>query len=192
MTPTTIAIARRAAITATVVMISVGLAACGDTAAPGTPVPVTTTTGSNSETATSTAASSTSAKSESLADTNPCDLLTNTDKATLGVTKVSGPERFGTGRICRLRTPEGGVDPGIRTDVGLAGIVVDGAISDVTIGSHQAKQMRTTTGGCFVFIGVTASSRVDVLGSDRQGDQDEACDLALRAAKLIEPNLPES
>ncbi|CRK59356.1 hypothetical protein [Alloactinosynnema sp. L-07] len=43
-----------------------------------------------------------------------------------------------------------------------------------------------------MFIGVTASSRVDVQASELRGDQDVACDLALRAAKLIEPNLPES
>lgn len=182
------------AIAALATMIGLGLVACADAKSSGTPVPVTTETGAKSETKTTrTTATSSPTKANSLADTDPCELLTDADRSSLGVTKTEGPEKLGTARICRFRTPEGGFTPGIRTNVGLAGVVVKGPVTDIAVGSHQAKQMRSDdTGGCTVFIGVTASSRVDVVVQDRQGDQDEACELALRAAKLIEPNLPES
>lgn len=182
------------AIAAIAAMIGLGLVACADAKSSGTPVPVTTETSAKSETkTTSTTATSSPTKADSLADTDPCELLSPSDKADLGVTKSEGPENVGGARLCRVRTATGGFTPGIWDKAGLAQIVAKGPMSDLTIGSHQAKQMRSdATGGCTVFLGVTASSRVDVVVQDRQGDQDEACDLALRAAKLIEPNLPES
>lgn len=179
------------AVAAALAMGGLGLTACADTSSPGTPMPVTTTTTGKSETKTSPTATSSATKVDSLADADPCELLTDADKSTLGVTETLGSEGSGTARICRLRLPDSNLTPGIRTNVGLDGVVVNGPITDVAIGSRQAKQMRTNTGGCFVFIGVTPSSRVDVQASELRGDQEAACDLALRAAKLIEPNLPE-
>lgn len=182
--------ARHAVIAATVATLSFTLAGCGDTTSPGTAVPAPTTTSETSTKTKSTTATS-SANAESLADTDPCELLSTTDKSALGVKKSTGPEEFAGARICRIHTAAGSLTPGIWDKAGLAQVIATGPISDVTIGSHQAKQMGDSA-GCTVFIGVTASSRVDVVAQDRQGDQDEACDLALRAAKLIEPNLPKS
>ncbi|MGQ0837376.1 DUF3558 family protein [Actinokineospora sp.] len=184
---------RRAVTTAAVVMIGFGLTACGGAQTPGQALPATTTAASKTGTTTERTTTTSPTSAESLADTDPCELLTSADKSALGVTKFEGPEQLGTARICRIRTPAGTLTPGIRTNIGLTQVVVTGPINDLTIGSHKAKQLRdTATRGCIVFIGVTASSRVDVDAGDRQGDQDEACDLALRAATLIEPNLPES
>ncbi|WP_161784444.1 DUF3558 family protein [Actinokineospora spheciospongiae] len=174
------------------VLVSAG---CGVARTSGSAIPVpgpVSTDGSGTATGTPSTTVSAPEKSDSLADADPCDLLTSADKAVLGITKSEESEKVGTERVCRHLTADGAVSPGIRTNVGLAGIVVDGPISDLSIGSHQARQMRTLAGRCFVFLGVSASSRVDVLGSELRGDQDAACDLALRAAKLIEPNLPES
>ena len=171
------------------------LAGCGAAQTTGTAVPASGPVSSDVSRTTAGTPSATTSPSErgdTLADVNPCDLLGSADVAALGITKSGKTEKVGTERVCRYETADGAVSPGIRTNVGLAGVVVDGPISDLSIGSHQARQMRSSTGGCFVFLGVSASSRVDVLGSELRGDQDAACDLALRAAKLIEPNLPES
>lgn len=194
MTGLTLASVRRAALVSAVAIAGFGTAGCGDTNAPGTAVPATTTTGTSaSDTKPTSTTATSSTKAESLADTDPCELLTADDKSALGVTKSEGPEKFGTARICRFRAAAGGITPSIWDAAGLAQAVETGPVSDVTVGSREAKQMRNTaTGGCVVMLAVAESSRVDVLATDRQGDRDEACDLALQAAKLIEPNLPKS
>ncbi|MCG8920520.1 DUF3558 domain-containing protein [Actinokineospora sp. PR83] len=185
----------RGSVAAAVVIGAFVLAGCGAARTTGSAVPepgsVTTGVSGTGAGSPSTTVSAPE-KGDTLADMDPCDLLTTADKAALQITESEKAEKVGTEHVCVHLTAEGSVSPGIRTNVGLAGVVVNGPISDLSIGSHQARQMRTTTGGCFVFLGVTASSRVDVLAGDLRGNQDAACELALRAAELIEPNLPES
>lgn len=186
---------QKAVVAAVVVVGAFFSAGCGAARTTGSAVPApgsVTTGASETEPGTPGTTVSMPKKVESLADADPCDLLTSAGKSALGVTKSGKSEKLGTERICRYQTADGEVSPGIRTNVGLAGVVVDGTISDLVIGSHQAKQMRSDSGVCFVFLGVSAMSRVDIVSGDLRGNQDAACDLALRAAELIEPNLPES
>lgn len=63
-----------------------------------------------------------------------------------------------------------------------------GVISDLTVGSHQARK-HSEAGVCAISLGVTPTSRVDVtgIGSDSEPD----CGLAQRAATLVEQNLPK-
>ena len=78
---------------------------------------------------------------------------------------------------------------GIRTDVGLSGVLANGGtIVDTTIGSHQAKKLAQGATGCLYAIGVSNSIRVDIQsGPVGTGDP---CQESLAIAQLIEPKLP--
>lgn len=73
---------------------------------------------------------------------------------------------------------------------GLSQLVVQGPVTDKTIGSHPAKVMTYPTDdtACLVAIGVTSQSRVD-LSIESNGGVDP-CSIAMRAAELVEQHLP--
>lgn len=170
----------------------VAITACtGST--PGDPKP-TPNTGSNtsSEDAGSPTSSPTSTKSSgSLADTDPCSLLTKSEAEQVLGTLDEEPkqEKLGTARTCQFSPKRVSLGVGIRTNVGLAGLQPNGGeIKDVKVGSHQAKQLLGATGSCGVYLGVDSSSRVDVVLN--AGASTDPCPLALKIAELVEPKLP--
>jgi hypothetical protein len=76
----------------------------------------------------------------------------------------------------------------IRTNAGLAGFQASGeTLHNITIGKHQAEQYANST-TCYVAIGVSDSSRVDV--SVTQILTGDPCPPAMTLANLIEPKLP--
>ncbi|GGS33857.1 DUF3558 family protein [Actinokineospora fastidiosa] len=165
------------------------IASCG-TSSPGEPVPGPNTAERTSTQSTS--AEPTTERATTLADMSPCDLLTSDDRQTLGVTKVEGEAQTGSARICTAHTAAGTTSTGIRTNAGLDGVRASNA-TETRVGSHDAKIAKNSAaGGCTVYIGVSDSSRVDVVSVDRQGDVEESCALAERTAGLVEKNLPES
>jgi hypothetical protein len=131
-----------------------------------------------------------------LASIQPCDLLSATDISQNQLTKSDSGTGSGA-RTCGWQntTADNGfgysVSVSIRDSQGLSDINTDGyTMSDDAIGSHQGKQAQSTNGaGCFVAIGVSSSSRVDITATGSNGPA-ASCQLANQFAKLVEPNLP--
>jgi hypothetical protein len=131
------------------------------------------------------------------ASLKPCSLLTAADisQNQLG----SGKSSNGNGaRSCDWQNTTANNYAGytlavdVRDHQGLKDINSEGYnVTDDNIGSHQGKQLKQNPGsGCGVVIGVTNSSRVDVVATDSSGDAATSCNLANQFAKLVEPNLP--
>lgn len=126
----------------------------------------------------------------SLEDTEPCGLLTEQDLDMLG--KLGGPplrRDLGTARSCNYNIDNHPLDIDLRTNVGLAGVNTAGPVTDYTVGGHQAKVWISSGGSCFVVLGVSPSSRVDITYITISTGEDP-CALARRVAELVEPRLP--
>ncbi|RKT57337.1 DUF3558 domain-containing protein [Saccharothrix australiensis] len=128
----------------------------------------------------------------SLDTTDPCALITRAEaEQALGpLRKEPKAGELGGARTCSFAPRTATFLIGIRTTVGLAGVQPDGGVlSDVTIGDRPAKELLGVTRSCGVYLGVSDSSRVDVvLNATSSGE--EPCPLARRIAELVEPRLP--
>jgi hypothetical protein len=128
---------------------------------------------------------------------DPCSLITSAQASQNDLTS-EGPSNDGGSRACSWSNGTAydglgyALELAIRDSQGLADINTDGlTLSDVTVGSHQAKQaVNQTNGDCLVIIGVTAKSRVDVVISSGDSDPTHSCSMATKFANLIEPQLP--
>ncbi|MGH3459370.1 hypothetical protein [Aeromicrobium sp.] len=95
-------------------------------------------------------------------------------------------------RTCtwELATPGDTVRVWVQDTIGLA--VIPGGGRSLRIGAHDAiRSLGPTVGplhSCQVAIGVTGTSRVDVVVNSSAG-QSLACSVAMRTARLVEPNL---
>ncbi|WP_158102837.1 DUF3558 domain-containing protein [Lentzea kentuckyensis] len=167
----------------------VALTACtGSTTGDPKPTPNTGGSTSSEDTRSSTSSPTSTKASGSLADTDPCSLLSKSEaEQVMGTLKEEPkPEKIGSARGCDYSANLAGFSVDIRTNVGLAGVQAPGEVTDVTIGRHQAKKFVAAGGSCIVAVGVTSSSRVDVT-LNGQGDP---CPRALQIAELVEPKLP--
>lgn len=169
----------------TMTALAVSVGACTEVA-PGEALPTSDST--------STVSTTTSANPESLDVIDPCALLT-TDEVHQFEANQGIPKTLGGARKCQWLIPGGnGVfSADLRNSQGLKDIVVgSGTLSDQRVGDHPGKALKEDggTGTCMIVIGITESSRVDVLGSYK-ADTAKACDLAMRVATLIEPRLPK-
>ncbi|QTR01705.1 DUF3558 domain-containing protein, partial [Saccharothrix algeriensis] len=143
-------------------------------------------------TATPTSPSGTAGPVGSLETADPCELVTEDEtESTLGAQrKDPKPERIGTARACTFYPEQATFVVGIRTNVGLAGVQPNGGVvKDITVGGRPAKELLGATGSCGIYLGVSDSSRVDVVlnASSSGGDP---CPPARRIAELVEPRLP--
>jgi hypothetical protein len=174
-----------AALTATTL---VAITACsGSTRGQAEPAAGTSATSTNMSSGTSTP-SSTKANN-SLRDLDPCGLLTQDEAAKLQTTGDSYPEKIGSVQACTWRIKDGSFSIGARTNVGLSGAQPNGGeLKDISVGHHEAKQLLDVTGSCGIFVGVTPSSRVDVVLNS--GPRIDPCPLALQVAQLVESKLP--
>ncbi|WP_346140236.1 DUF3558 domain-containing protein [Kutzneria viridogrisea] len=165
--------------------------ACGGQV-PGQPGPTTAAGGGSSASNAPTSTSATGSGPASLATLDPCKLLSPSEQQQLGqISSANGTNLAGV-RGCDFTSTDFIVSPAILEKKGVADLVVTGTVSDIQVGSRSAREMRGDTGGCLVAIGVAAKSRVDVAVIDSRGNQDNACALAEKAAKLVEPKLPKS
>lgn len=95
----------------------------------------------------------------------------------------------GTAHSCELNTADYTVLLGIRTNVGLAGLVPTAPVTDKTIDGHPAKEEKDdSASSCLVAIGVSGSSRVDV--SVTGDGTTNPCPTAENVANLVAPKLP--
>jgi hypothetical protein len=123
------------------------------------------------------------------ADLQPCDMLTSEEQSQL---QVSGgtEDEVGPARSCEW-TASGSykVAVGMVDELGLDDVQSSGPKKTVKIGSHDAVQFTGGISSCAFALGVTDTSRVDVL-SAANGDEAKACSVAKQAAELVEPKLP--
>lgn len=168
----------------------VAIAACtGSTPGDPKPTPNTGNPTSSEDPRSSTSSPTSTKASGSLADTDPCSLLSRSEaeQVTGPLVEEPKPEKVASSRTCQFAPNRASFSVGIRTNVGLAGVQANGGeIKEITVGRHQAKQLLGASGSCGIYIGVTSSSRVDVV-LNGQGDP---CPPALKIAELVEPKLP--
>lgn len=178
----------RTSITALTALSALMLAGCAGT----TPGTATGTTGQETTASNSDAA----AAADPLAGVDPCALL---DPAVISQNHLqrnaSGTEsgarycRWGTGPVAG-----GGysVTINIYDHAGLDQLNTTGfTITDHPVGNRQGRMSKQTPGsGCSVSIGVTSTSRVDVLGIDDAGKQERACVVATTVAPAVAQRLP--
>ncbi|MFD7656069.1 DUF3558 family protein, partial [Actinosynnema sp. NPDC059797] len=149
----------------------------------GGPPPPPTTPG----TGTSTARSGVPA---TLDEADPCGLLAEDE-----VEQVFGPievtptrDDFGSASSCRYEPGGRYLTIDVRTNAGLADLPATNPMSDLTVGDHEAKSWVSTGGSCFVALGVSSSSRVDI--GLKAGQGEDPCPFTHRLAGLVEPRLP--
>lgn len=130
-----------------------------------------------------------------LAKIDPCSLL---DPAVIKQNQLES-DKSGTGpgtRYCQWDTGASGVGYNIAINVydkaGLDQLSTTGTtVTNDPVGRHPGRLSKDTTGGtCLVSIGVTSTSRVDVVGVDYGGQLDRACVVATTVAPSVEQKLP--
>lgn len=170
------------------------LAGCNNTTG-GSGSPDTSSNGGSSQ---SSSPSSDNNASGGTASLKPCDLLSSSVISQNNLTPNGSGNEAGA-RTCNYRhaigadeSPGYSIKIAIRDKQGLKDINTDGyTVTSDNLGGHSARQLEQNPGtACFVAIGVTSSSRVDVLAASTSGDAGTSCQIANQYAKLIEPNLP--
>jgi len=131
---------------------------------------------------------------DGLAAIEACDLLTTQEASSLGVPPEGRPQEVLGLRRCNWGGPEGGgISIAIDEDLGIDELVFSDAssITDITIGSHQAKRVLEGSGPgyCNVIFAIGDNANVSFLAL-YLNDTPRACAVADRAAALIEAKLP--
>lgn len=166
------------------VILAVLVASGCTTATAGTPKTTTISTTPTSDTA-----------KDPLAHVDPCSLL---DQAVITANQLK-PDTSGIGpgtRYCRWDTGATGVGYSLAINIydnaGLDQLATANfTITNYPVGRHQGRMSKETVGGaCAVSLGVTSTSRVDVVGVDYGGQLDRACVVATTVAPAVEQKLP--
>lgn len=172
---------------ATTIGMAVLTAGCTDTT--GNANPTSTSGGST--------ATSNSDTNSGLEAVKPCDLLTEADVRSLGLTYPGEAVQVATSDGCEwTKSGAGGVRAGIRTKSGVKDLNLDGdKISQTKIGKFDATKVEAPDGAtsmCSFAISVSESSSVLVIGNVglTSDDTAAACERASKAAELIAPKLP--
>ncbi|MEV6903583.1 DUF3558 family protein [Amycolatopsis sp. NPDC051372] len=137
-----------------------------------------------------------SAARETLADLDPCALLSPSDRSSAGLTELGKPKTIGPARACDWTVPSTfGVTVTLDETAGLANLDVShGTRTNKKVGAHQALQVadkKAAAGTCAVLLGVGESASVQVDVSNASfSDTTLACSRAATVAGLVEPKLP--
>jgi hypothetical protein len=131
-----------------------------------------------------------------LAEVKPCDLLSSTDRSTVGLTSIGADKTIGAARACDWTAPGVfGVTVTLDNAAGLADVkVAKKTATSAKVGTHDALRVsdkKAADGTCAVLLGVgeNASAQVDVSNTNFT-DTALACERAGTVAELIEPKLP--
>ncbi|MEU4739801.1 DUF3558 domain-containing protein [Actinosynnema sp. NPDC023658] len=175
----------------TLIGIAVAMAAVTACGGPTDDQPANGATAQSSATSAGTAPKVGPVRGGPLDGTDPCTLLTKAEAQQVTGAQTAEPvvEELGGAKVCNFSPQSSRLGVGIRTGVGLDAVQANGNVQDVVIGRHQAKQAVGATGSCGIFIGVTESSRVDVVLNSGSPDEDP-CPAAMRVAGMVEPRLP--
>lgn len=179
------------------VAAALSLAACSSTTTG------TATTGAGAPTSTGGASSSsgsTRSSDTALAAVQPCGLLSASVLGQLQLASGTN-DTASNSPTCDWERPvdangQNGYSVGatIRASLGLGDVNTPGySVTSDPVGSHQGKQLRSTTtqGLCIVAIGVSDTSRVDIT-VDAATNTDQACQVANQVAQAVAPELPTS
>ena len=188
---------KRSALRAVVtIMIAASLGACkSETSGLPSAQPGTTSTGSGGPfSATSppgTSSTSTSAAPSPMAKISPCSLLTSSDLASLQVKGEGTEDKLDYSRACEYSYTTNTYLLGVSIfdELGLKDITGRDQLQQIKVGSHEAVQGVSPGGVCVIAMKITESSRVEA-GVSAGAHEQQACDLALPAAKLVESKLP--
>ena len=156
-----------------------------------------TTPGAAGGTTRSAQVTSSASAADPLARVDPCSLL---GPVVISQNQLQ-PNKSGIGpgdRYCRWDTGSAvnGVGYNIAVNIydqaGLDQLSTAGFIvTNYPVGHHPGRMSKDTAGGgCSVSIGITNTSRVDVVGIDYGGQQDRACAVATTVAPSVEKMLP--
>jgi len=182
--------------------LALGMTTACSTQTPGHPIAVAAEPHDSDHTTTSapTTSSQPSTSDEGLAALDPCDLFTPATKTALGVTGSPEPDETRSAKLCQFKVAkETGAESytlavAVYPKLGIDKVASTSEQKPLTIGSHRAIQSHGSANStaCAVALEVTATSRVDVLGSGAGGGMraDVICPKVLDAAKLVEPELP--
>jgi hypothetical protein len=168
----------------------ISITACGgSTSGQAKPELGATIASPSSSSSTPHTATSSHGTDSSLKDTDPCTLLTPSEASKLGIPGDPKPEKIGVSQTCQWKPKDASLFIGTRTNDGLSTVLPNGGeIRDITVGKHPAKQLVDVSGSCGIVIGVTSSSRVEVVLNS--GPRVDPCPFALQVAQLVEPKLP--
>jgi hypothetical protein len=172
---------------ATTIGMAVLTAGCTGTMGNANPTP---TSGSSVPTSGSDSASG-------LEKIKPCDLLTEAEVTSLGLTYPGEAAQVASSDGCEwTKSGSGGLRAGIRTKSGVKDLNLDGEkITDIKVGRYGAKKVEAADQAkhlCTIAISVSESSSVTVIGNIglTSDDTAAACQRASKAAELIAPKLP--
>lgn len=139
---------------------------------------------------------SSSGTQNGLAAIKPCNLLTEADAKTIGLTHPGKEADIGTADGCDWRVSgNGGLSASIRTKSGVKDLDFKGdKISEIAVGRFTATKVEAPEGdkaACTVLIAVTDTSSVSIQSNLdlTSTDTAAACDRATKAAELIAPKL---
>ncbi|PRW62494.1 DUF3558 family protein [Actinopolyspora mortivallis] len=130
--------------------------------------------------------------SHSLADVDPCRLLTEGQRTEVGLPRVS-PDGDGKQRGCEFSPPEGdgpstNASLTVHENSGLDEFTgITGSAEETTVAGHPAR-IQCEYGNCLIGIAVTENSRVDVQ-STVLGDDAATEELGRRIARMVIGNL---
>lgn len=188
---------KRLAITATLVALVTMAAASCTTTTKGDPAASAGSTRTTDAPTSGASGATNPPGADPLATVDPCSLLSPETVSKNGLTQGQ-PEPEPDARTCSwdkkadANSAGYGVSIGIYDHVGLNQInTSDVTISNHPLGHHQGRLVKfNALGTCHVALGVTGTSRVDVLGISGRGDIDEACAVAISVAPSVESKLP--
>ncbi|MGW4208439.1 DUF3558 domain-containing protein [Lentzea sp. NPDC004789] len=132
-----------------------------------------------------------------LASIKPCDLLTEADAKSVGLSYPGETADIGTAKGCDWRASgNGGLSASVRAKSGVKELNFKGdKISEIKVGKFTATKVEAPDGdkaACSVLIAVTESSSVSVQSNMDLSSTDTAtaCDRASKAAEKIAAKLP--
>ncbi|WP_367134409.1 DUF3558 family protein [Saccharothrix sp. HUAS TT1] len=152
----------------------------------GDPTPAPTGSTSAEETSEATTTSKPSGGGDSLADFDTCEAL-NSVAAQLNLTEVEADGKSCDAEFSATTSVTVKAQPSLKI-----ADAVGKEVSSIDVGPRKGALATepASSSSCLVAIEVTATSRVDVVGS-ANASLDEACDAAKAVAEAIEPKLPK-
>jgi hypothetical protein len=119
---------------------------------------------------------------------DPCALLTASEERQIGLTP-GRPRQVGLARSCEWTASRYALSVAAFDTLGARDLVSDTKPRDLRIGSHAARQGTGGVNSCVYALGVSKTSRVDVIVA-ADGNTQRGCRIARRIAPLVEPKLP--
>lgn len=128
-----------------------------------------------------------------LADIDPCELLSDAERAQFGVAEGK-PKRVVGSETCQwLKSGDFVLGVGLKPDLAFKDADLRGATpTRVDVGRHEAYRVENAgggKGGCEVFV-ITGELSFAQVGAESGVDTARACEKATALAKIIDPKLP--